>query len=326
MAVQPLLNIARFSQPSSSILITHYFFCSSPILLFPPLPADHLRPPLVAPRRPLSPSQRRCASSPPWHKRHLTAGADEMALRVKSLIAFVLAVAFIFMTLNAIFPRADDRAADFIAYANPQTTEAAAEHEDAEGTAALHRASHDTANAHPIPQQQPTSPTSEWDIGEPVRQIYQDPTKEFRILVGVMSPFQKAARRYLMRSAYSQFPKDLPVDVWFVMGDVDPWNPVNAERVLDSSRIARDWENSTHHDVMLVDCTENMEQGKTYEYLKKVGREFSNRYTHVMKTDDDSFVNLPGNYSVSCVLSYFSIGASNQRTQRRTAFVLGSNL
>ena len=223
-----------------------------------------------------------------------------MAVRVKGLIAFVLAVAFIFMTLNAIFPRAEDRPANFIAHANPQT-EVAAESEETEGTAAFageatHGTSHRTANAHPIPQQHPTSPTSEWDVVEPVPQTYHDRTKEFRILVGVMSPFHKAARRCLMRSAYSQFPKDLPVDVWFIMGDVDHWNPVNAERVLDASRIARDWENNTHHDIMQVDCKENMEEGKTYEYLKKVGREFSDRYTHVMKTDDDSFVNLPGNY------------------------------
>jgi len=243
-----------------------------------------------------------------------------MAVRVKGLIAFVLAVAFIFMTLNAIFPRAEDRPANFIAHANPQT-EVAAESEETEGTAAFageatHGTSHRTANAHPIPQQHPTSPTSEWDVVEPVPQTYHDRTKEFRILVGVMSPFHKAARRYLMRSAYSQFPKDLPVDVWFIMGDVDHWNPVNAERVLDASRIARDWENNTHHDIMQVDCKENMEEGKTYEYLKKVGREFSDRYTHVMKTDDDSFVNLPGNYSVSCVSSYLSIGTSNPRTQR----------
>ena len=33
---------------------------------------------------------------------------------------------------------------------------------------------------------------------------------------------------------------------------------------------------------------------KNKEYLSKVGREFSHKYTHVMKTDDDSFINIPG--------------------------------
>jgi len=56
---------------SSFFIHPHYilFLCSSPILLFPVLPTNHLRAP---PCRSLSPSQSRCASSPPWHKRHLT--------------------------------------------------------------------------------------------------------------------------------------------------------------------------------------------------------------------------------------------------------------
>ena len=37
-----------------------------------------------------------------------------------------------------------------------------------------------------------------------------------------------------------------------------------------------------------------MNEGKTYEFLKKVGREFAGKYTHVMKSDDDAFINLPG--------------------------------
>ena len=224
-----------------------------------------------------------------------------MAVRVKGLIAFVLAVVFIFMTLSALFPRTGDRSADITASLNPQTTEAAGEYEEAGRTVTsasgtIHEPSDDTPNAHQIPPERPASPTSEWDIAEPVRQTHLDPTKEFRILVGVMSPFSMSTRRHIMRNAYRQFPKDLPVDVWFIMGDIDPWNPVNAGKVQDTYRLAREWENNTNHDIMGVDCTENMEDGKTYEYLKKVGREFSNRYTHVMKSDDDSFVNLPGNY------------------------------
>ena len=59
-------------------------------------------------------------------------------------------------------------------------------------------------------------------------------------------------------------------------------------------RTAMTWENNTSHYIMHVNCIENLEYGKTYEYLKKAGDELGHVYTHVMKTDDDSFVNIPG--------------------------------
>lgn len=70
--------------------------------------------------------------------------------------------------------------------------------------------------------------------------------------------------------------------------------------MLSTFHTALQWENDTFHDILHVGCKENLVEGKTYEYFKKVGLEFSSRYTHVMKTDDDSFVNIPGtrrNYS-----------------------------
>jgi hypothetical protein len=243
-----------------------------------------------------------------------------MAVRVKGLIAFVMAVVFIFMTLNSIFPRGVDRP-DNTAHVNPYeaatATEAAAA--DREGMPPLaderiHDNGHHTTTTHETPDQQPTSPIAEWDVIDSADQTHQDvsttasrnrPTPDhssntdFRILIGVMNPFHSALRRQIMRNAYNQFPKDLPFDVWFVMGDVEPWNPDNAEKVRDTSELARDWENSTYGDIMGLDCFENMEEGKTYEYLKKVGLDFSDRYTHVMKTDDDSFVNIPGFHPLS---------------------------
>jgi hypothetical protein len=117
---------------------------------------------------------------------------------------------------------------------------------------------------------------------------------DFRLLIGVMSPFRKSARRHIIRNAYSRFPPGLPVDVIFVQGTVPSAHDWNLEKKLAMQRTAMDWENSTFNDIMLLDCEENLEEGKTYEYLKKVGLEFSRQYTHVMKTDDDSFVNIPG--------------------------------
>jgi hypothetical protein len=117
---------------------------------------------------------------------------------------------------------------------------------------------------------------------------------DIRLLIGVMSPFWSSARRHIIRNAYRRFPKNLPVDIVFVQGNLTSNKEDNLDKVLAMQRTAIAWENDTYHDIMHVNCTENLEYGKTYEYLKKVGDEFGHVYTHVMKTDDDSFVNIPG--------------------------------
>jgi hypothetical protein len=123
------------------------------------------------------------------------------------------------------------------------------------------------------------------------------PSNDVRLLIGVMSPFWSSAKRQIIRNGYNQFPKDLPVDIVFVEGDMINNNPDNYDKVLEMQRTVVKWENETYGDIMHVDCVENMENGKTYEYLSKVGREFSDVYTHVMKSDDDSFINIPGSTS-----------------------------
>lgn len=123
------------------------------------------------------------------------------------------------------------------------------------------------------------------------------PTKsldDIRLLIGVMSPFWTSAKRQIIRNAYNRFPRNLPVDVVFVQGNLTNENPLNYDKVLEMQHTAVKWENETHGDMMLLDCVENLEEGKTYEFLSKVGREFSDIYTHVMKADDDSFINIPG--------------------------------
>ena len=115
---------------------------------------------------------------------------------------------------------------------------------------------------------------------------------DFRLLIGIMSPFWAFARRQIIRHAYSRFPKTLPVDIFFVEGIVTASS--NEEKINSAQQTVVDWENSTFHDIMHLDCKENMNEGKTYEFLKKVGNGFGNMYTHVLKTDDDAFINIPG--------------------------------
>jgi Galactosyltransferase len=139
------------------------------------------------------------------------------------------------------------------------------------------------------PVDQPVNSVSQ---AQPVEQATN--VEDFRLLIGVMSPFWSSARRQIIRHAYSRFPKDLPVDIVFVEGNLSA--PSNEEKIQSMQHTVIQWENSTYHDIMHLECRENLNQGKTYEFLKKVGSEFGNRYTHVMKTDDDAFVNIPGIY------------------------------
>ena len=120
---------------------------------------------------------------------------------------------------------------------------------------------------------------------------------EFRILIGIMSPYWATARRQVVRNAYSRFPKNLPVDIIFVEGNITA--PVNQGRARRAQHTVIEWENSTYGDIMHLDCEENLNKGKTYEFLKKVGREFGGKYSHVMKSDDDAFINLPGIFPFS---------------------------
>jgi len=115
---------------------------------------------------------------------------------------------------------------------------------------------------------------------------------DFRLLIGIMSPFWATARRQIIRNAYRRFPQDLPVDIMFVEGNLSA--PNNEGRVQSMQYTVIKWENSTYGDIMHLNCIENLNNGKTYEFLKKVGGDFGHKYTHVMKTDDDAFVNIPG--------------------------------
>lgn len=131
----------------------------------------------------------------------------------------------------------------------------------------------------------------------PTTPIASSPTPnydDFRLLIGIMSPIWASDRRHIIRYAYSRYPNSLPVDVVFVQGRAVSETPRNADKINHTQDKLVEWENNEWHDIMLLDCEENLEEGKTYEFLRRVGRELSTTYTHVMKTDDDSFINIPG--------------------------------
>uniref|UniRef100_J3MXQ3 Hexosyltransferase n=1 Tax=Oryza brachyantha TaxID=4533 RepID=J3MXQ3_ORYBR len=106
---------------------------------------------------------------------------------------------------------------------------------------------------------------------------------ELRLLVGVLTTPKRYERRNIVRLAYALQPA-VPagvaqVDVRFVFCAVA--DPVDAQLVaLEAMR---------HGDILVLNCTENMNDGKTHEYLSSVPRLFAaNPYDYVMKTDDDT--------------------------------------
>ncbi|KAK1601589.1 hypothetical protein QYE76_017262 [Lolium multiflorum] len=111
------------------------------------------------------------------------------------------------------------------------------------------------------------------------------PQPEFRLLVGVLTTPKRYERRGIVRLAYALQPPTpayAKVDVRFVLCGVgiDP-----VDRTLVALEAAR------HGDILLLNCTENMNDGKTHEYFSSVPRTFSSEpYDYVMKTDDDTYL------------------------------------
>jgi hypothetical protein len=107
---------------------------------------------------------------------------------------------------------------------------------------------------------------------------------EFSLLVGVLTMPSRRERRDIVRMAYALQPPPavtVRVDVRFVFCNVT--DPVDAALVAVEAR--------RHGDILVLNCTENMNDGKTHAYLSSVPRLFSSRpYDYVMKTDDDTYL------------------------------------
>ncbi|KAJ1690436.1 hypothetical protein LUZ63_014591 [Rhynchospora breviuscula] len=107
-----------------------------------------------------------------------------------------------------------------------------------------------------------------------------------RILVGVLTTADRYERRQLIRLAYSQQHgtyHDAEVDVRFVFCSLSK----EEQSVLVTLEILQ------YNDIIILNCTENMNNGKTYEYFSSVPKLFSDRsYNYVMKCDDDTYLRI----------------------------------
>jgi hypothetical protein len=106
---------------------------------------------------------------------------------------------------------------------------------------------------------------------------------ELSLLIGVLTMPARRERRDIVRLAYELQPRAIGarVDVRFVFCNVT--DPVDA--VLVALEIKR------HGDIVVLDCAENMNDGKTHAYFSSVPRLFADApYDYVMKADDDTYM------------------------------------
>jgi hypothetical protein len=113
----------------------------------------------------------------------------------------------------------------------------------------------------------------------------EEDVPELSVLVGVHTTARKHSRRHLIRMAYAlqQTPalrRAARVDVRFVLCA----RPMPPELRAFAALEAR-----THRDVLLLDCAENADMGKTYTYFASLPAT-TRPYDYVMKVDDDTFL------------------------------------
>ncbi|RKP05146.1 hypothetical protein THASP1DRAFT_20146 [Thamnocephalis sphaerospora] len=97
------------------------------------------------------------------------------------------------------------------------------------------------------------------------------------VLVGIITPAKKFARRELLRAVY-RVTAHPNVTVRFVVG-----LPENED---DAIRVAL--EQKAYGDMIQLDMKENMDDGKTFRYFEYLSKH--EPYDYVMKADDDAFV------------------------------------
>ncbi|XP_058114338.1 uncharacterized protein LOC131257569 [Magnolia sinica] len=115
------------------------------------------------------------------------------------------------------------------------------------------------------------------------------PHSTLRLLIGVLTRPDHYERRNLLRLVHGiQSPKNAQVDLKFVFCNLTKED----QTVLVALEIMH------HNDIIILNCTENMNAGKTYTYLSSLpnildkidGHDYP--YDYVMKADDDIYFRL----------------------------------
>lgn len=106
---------------------------------------------------------------------------------------------------------------------------------------------------------------------------------KFSILIGILTRPEKSDRRHFLRLVYGiQSSPIADIDVKFVFCNLTK----HEQRVFIALEILR------FNDIIILNCTENMNNGKTYTYFSSLPQILPKPYTYVMKADDDVFIRL----------------------------------
>ncbi|XP_071736038.1 beta-1,3-galactosyltransferase pvg3-like [Rutidosis leptorrhynchoides] len=112
---------------------------------------------------------------------------------------------------------------------------------------------------------------------------YYPSTKQFSLLIGILTRADNYDRRHFLRLIYGIQSSPLAqIDIKFVFCNLTK----PEQRVLISLEILR------FNDIIILNCPENMNSGKTYTYFSSLPSILSQPYDYVMKADDDVFLQL----------------------------------
>ena len=103
-----------------------------------------------------------------------------------------------------------------------------------------------------------------------------------RLLIGVLTVPEKYSARHFLRLVYGVQPPvpGAVVHVRFILCRLT----TEEQKLMVSLEILR------FNDVIVLNCTENMDSGKTYTYFSSLPSILSSSYDYVLKTDDDTYI------------------------------------
>ncbi|XXG51618.1 hypothetical protein AAC387_Pa03g0147 [Persea americana] len=118
------------------------------------------------------------------------------------------------------------------------------------------------------------------------------PPPDVRLFIGILTLPDQYRRRDLLRLVYGvQSPVRAQVEVMFIFCNLTKED----QKVLVALEIMR------YNDIIILNCTENMNNGKTYIYFSSLPEILADKYDYVMKADDDIYFrtsNIARNHSV----------------------------
>ncbi|KAJ3692080.1 hypothetical protein LUZ60_012430 [Juncus effusus] len=110
---------------------------------------------------------------------------------------------------------------------------------------------------------------------------------DFRLLISVFTTASTFERRHLIRNVFSLWPDFVRehIELRFVLCNI-PTSEEHAMMVCLEIKL--------HNDIIILNCTENINEGKTYSFFSSLSDLFGHDrpYDYVMKTDDDTFIRL----------------------------------